>query len=177
VANISGQRSETCERVIQHATMGATGAASHCRLGSTQHCHPCALAEPPGEGAKFGTLTIASIFCRVVTGLSPVAAVTAVAAENDRPCGSDTPLRRNTRVQGAVLVFLFLGFQAFLGNWRFEQATKVHTEESPCCPWSPVSSWTSIKSFGRPDAFLFRKRASKPMNLSVLPRYSDCTTV
>jgi len=93
--------------------MGATGAASHCRLGSTQHCHPCALTEPPGEGAKFGTLTIASIFCRVVTGLSPVAAVT---AGNLQPSGSNTPLRRNTRVQGAVPVFLLLGFQAFLEN-------------------------------------------------------------
>jgi len=53
----------------------------------------------------------------------------------------------------------------------------AHAEKSACCPWSPVSSRTSIKSFGRPDAFLFRKRASKPMNFSFLPRYSDCTAV
>ena len=51
-----------------------------------------------------------------VTAVTAVAAVAAVAAENDRPCGSDTPLRRNTRGQGAVPVFLLLGFQAFLEN-------------------------------------------------------------
>jgi hypothetical protein len=34
--------------------------------------------------------------------------------------------------------------------------------------WRPVSSWTSIKSFGQPEAFLFRTSASNPMNLNFL---------